>query len=122
MADRDRQTWWDIPLTIAIAIGVVLLLQGMVLAVVLRGGQDLLPAEILDDPLEAGPQLVLAVAVLLEDAEDRLDGGQQLIAGRELLEGQRRVRVGPEAAGDQRLAMNTPLAGAVMTASLDAEH
>lgn len=30
MADRDRQTWWDIPLTIAIAIGVVLLLTTFV--------------------------------------------------------------------------------------------
>jgi signal peptidase I len=30
VADRDRQTWWDIPLTIAIAIGVVLLLTTFV--------------------------------------------------------------------------------------------
>lgn len=30
MAGRDRQTWWDIPLTIAIAIGVVLLLTTFV--------------------------------------------------------------------------------------------
>ena len=26
MADRDRQSWWDIPLTIAVALGVVLLI------------------------------------------------------------------------------------------------
>lgn len=30
MADRDRQAWWDIPLTIGIAIGVVLLLTTFV--------------------------------------------------------------------------------------------
>ena len=32
---------------------------------------------------------------------DGLDGGQQVLAGGELLEGQRRVRVGAEAAGDE---------------------
>ena len=26
MADRDRQSWWDVPVTILIAIGVVLLI------------------------------------------------------------------------------------------------
>jgi signal peptidase I len=30
LADRDRQAWWDIPLTIAIAVGVVLLLTTFV--------------------------------------------------------------------------------------------
>ena len=36
-----------------------------------------------------------------EDPQDGLDGGQQVFAGRELLEGERRVRVGAEAAGDE---------------------
>lgn len=30
MADKDRQAWWDIPLTIAIAVGVVLLITTFV--------------------------------------------------------------------------------------------
>ena len=38
---------------------------------------------------------------LVEDPQARLDGGQQVLAGGELLEGQRRVRVGAEAAGDE---------------------
>ena len=30
MADRERQSWWDIPVTIAIALGVVLLITTFV--------------------------------------------------------------------------------------------
>ena len=62
---------------------------------------DLVDAELVDDPLHAGAQLVVAVAGLLEDAQDRLDRGQQVLAGGEVLERQRRVRVGAEAAGDE---------------------
>ena len=61
---------------------------------------QLLEAEGVDQPLQAGPQLVVAVAGLVEDPQDRLDRGQQVFAGGELLEGERRVRVGAEAAGD----------------------
>ena len=60
----------------------------------------LLEAERVDEPLQAGAQLVVAVAGLLEHTQDRLDRGQQVFAGGELLERQRRVRVGAEAAGD----------------------
>ena len=30
MADRERQSWWDVPVTIAIALGVVLLITTFV--------------------------------------------------------------------------------------------
>ena len=30
MADSDRQSWWDVPVTIAVAIGVVLLITTFV--------------------------------------------------------------------------------------------
>ena len=76
---------------------------------------DLFPAERVDQPLHAGAQLVLAVAVVVEDPEAGLDGGQQLLAGRELLEGERRVRVGAEAAGDEHAEAG--LDGAVLAAS-----
>ena len=35
-----------------------------------------------DEPLHAGPQLVVAVAVVVEDPQDRLDRGQQVLAWR----------------------------------------
>ena len=62
---------------------------------------DLFEAELVDDPLEAGPQLVVAVAGLLEHAQHGLDGGQQVFLGGEWLEGQGRMRVGAEPAGDE---------------------
>ena len=62
---------------------------------------DLVEAELVDDPLQAGPQLVVAVAGLLEDPQDRLEGGEEVLLGGELLEGQRGVGVGAEAAGDE---------------------
>ena len=67
-----------------------------------------------DEPLHAGPQLVVAVAVVVEHPEDRLDGGQQVLAGGELLERERRVRVGAEAAGDEH--PEAGLDGAVVAA------
>ena len=45
--------------------------------------------------------LLSRLPCLVEDPQDRLDGGQQVLAGGELLERQRRVRVGAEAAGDE---------------------
>ena len=62
---------------------------------------QLVPAHRVDEPLHAGPELVVAVAVVGEDPEDRLERGQQVLAGRELLERERGVRVGAEAAGDE---------------------
>ena len=76
-----------------------------------RGGQEvadledaaleLLEAEFVDDPLESGPQLVVAVAGLLEHPQDRLDRRQQVFLRGEVLERERGVRVGAEAAGDE---------------------
>ena len=56
-----------------------------------------------DQPLQAGPQLVVAVAVVVFDAQDRLDGGEEVFARGELLERLRGVRVGAETAGDEHL-------------------
>ena len=64
-------------------------------------GLQLLPAHGVDQPLHPGPQLVVAVAVVGEDPEDRLEGGHEVLAGGELLEGEGGVRVGAEAAGDE---------------------
>ena len=62
---------------------------------------QLVDAHRVDEPLHAGPQLVVAVAVVVERAQDRLDGGEQVLAARELLERLRRVRVRAEPAGDE---------------------
>ena len=43
---------------------------------------QLVEAERVDDPLHAGPQLVVAVAGLVEDPQDRLDRRQQVLAWR----------------------------------------
>ena len=64
---------------------------------------QLVDAHRVDEPLHAGPQLVVAVAVVVERAQARLDRRQQVLAGGELLERLRRVRVGAEAAGDEHL-------------------
>ena len=64
---------------------------------------QLVDAHRVDEPLHAGPDLVVAVAVVVEGAQARLDRGQQVFAGGELLERLRRVRVGAEAAGDEHL-------------------
>jgi hypothetical protein len=61
---------------------------------------ELLEAERVDQPLQAGPQLVVAVAGLVEHPQDRLDRREQVLAGGELLQGERRVGVRAEAAGD----------------------
>ena len=74
---------------------------------------DLVEAQLVDDPLHAGPELVVAVAGLLEHPDARLDGGQELLAGRELLERQRGVGVGAEAAGDEHAEPGLDLAGLV---------
>ena len=62
---------------------------------------QLVDADLVDHPLQAGPELVVPVAEVVEGAQDGLDGGQQLLAGRELLEGLGRVRVGAQAAGHE---------------------
>src|SRR5690606_38530417 len=46
----------------------------------------LVPALVGDEPLHAGPELVVPVAVVVEDPQDRLERGEELLAGRELLE------------------------------------
>ncbi len=50
-----------------------------------------------DQPLHAGAQLVVAVAVVVLHPQHRFDGGQQVLARRELLERLGRVRVRAQA-------------------------
>ena len=64
---------------------------------------QLVDAHRVDEPLHAGADLVVAVAVVVERAQARLDRRQQVLAGGELLERLRGVRVGAEAAGDEHL-------------------
>ncbi len=64
-------------------------------------GLQFLPAHGVHQPLEPGPELVVAVPVVAEDPEDGLDGGHQLLPGRERLEGEGGVGVGAEATGDE---------------------
>ena len=90
------------------------------LALLEDAGLELVPAHRVDEPLHAGPELVVAVAVVGEHAEDRLDRGEQLLAGRELLEGERGVRVGAEAAGDEHAEAG--LAGAVVERAGGGDH
>ena len=72
----------------------------------------LVDAELIHDPLHAGPQLVVAVAGLLEHPQCGLDGGEQFLASREVLEGHGRMRCGPETTGD--VHTETCLDGAVI--------
>ena len=65
-------------------------------------------------------QLVVAVAVVVERAQDRLDRGEQVLAARELLERLRRVRVGAEPAGDEH--PEAGLDGAVGARAGDRDH
>ena len=71
------------------------------LALLEDAGAQLVDAHGVDQPLHAGPQLVVAVAVVVERAQDRLQGGQQLLAGRELLQRLGRVGVGAQATGHE---------------------
>ena len=64
---------------------------------------QLLDAHGVDEPLHAGADLVVAVAVVVEGAQARLDRRHQVLARGELLERLRRVRVRAEAAGDEHL-------------------
>ena len=61
---------------------------------------QLVDAQLVDDPLQAGAQLVVAIARLVEHPQHGLDRGQQVFTRCELLNRQRRVRVGAETAGD----------------------
>ncbi len=95
--------------------GVAVLLDGVgdAAGVGARGGEELalledalaqlLHAHRVDQPLHARPQLVVAVAVVVEHAHDRLERRHQLLARCELLERLCRVRVGAEPAGDEHL-------------------
>ena len=81
---------------------------------------QLVDAQGVDQPLHAGPELVVAVAEVVEGAQARLEGGQQVLAGRELLERLGRVGVGAQAAGDEH-----PEAGldrAVVPGPVDGDH
>jgi hypothetical protein len=60
----------------------------------------LLEAELVDQPLHAGAELVLAVAVVVENPQDGFEGGKQLLTRREVLDRQRWVRRGPEPTGN----------------------
>ena len=62
---------------------------------------QLVLAERVDQPLHAGPELVVAVAVVVEGPQRRFDGGQQLLAGGELLQGEGGVGGGAEPAGQE---------------------
>ena len=52
-------------------------------------------------PLHAGPELVVPVAVVIEHSQAGLDGGQQILAGCELLQGQRGMGSGSQATGHE---------------------
>ena len=71
---------------------------------------QLVEAERVDEPLHAGSQLVLAVAGLVEHPQQRLDRRQQVLAWREVLERERRMRVGAETAGDEHAEARLDLA------------
>ena len=73
-----------------------------------------------DEPLQPGAELVVAVAVVAFDAEDRLDGGEEVFTRRELFERLRRVRVGTEPAGHEHLEAG--LDGAVGTRPVHRDH
>ena len=60
----------------------------------------LVDAELVDHPLESCTQLVLAIAGLVEHAQDRLDRRQQFFLRREVLESECGMRCGPETTGD----------------------
>ena len=66
-----------------------------------------------DQPLHAGPELVLPVAVVVERAQAGLERGQQVLPGGELLEGLGRVGVGAQAAGheDPEAGLDAALGG-----------
>ena len=81
---------------------------------------QLLDAHRVDEPLHAGADLVVAVAVVVEGAQARFDRGQEVFAGRERLEGLRRVRVGAEATGDEHLEAG--LDGAVVEGARGRDH
>ena len=73
-----------------------------------------------DQPLQAGPQLVVAVAVVVLHPQDRLDGGEEVFARGELLERDRRVRVGAETAGHEHAEAG--LDGAVGERAVHRDH
>ena len=52
MADRDRQPWWDIPITVAIAVGIVLLLTTFV------AKPFSIPSGSMEDTLEIGDRVL----------------------------------------------------------------
>ena len=54
--------------------------RGQELALLEDALAQLVDAHGVDEPLQAGPQLVVAVAVVVLDAEDRLDGGEEVLA------------------------------------------
>ena len=62
---------------------------------------QLVDAHGVEQPLHAGPQLVVAVAVVVERAQDGLDGGHEVLARRELLERLGGVRIGAQPAGKE---------------------
>ena len=66
-----------------------------------HAGLDVVPAERVDQPLHARPQLVVAVAVVVEHPQDGLDRGHEVFLGGEVLERQGGVGVGAEAAGHE---------------------
>jgi hypothetical protein len=76
---------------------------GQELALLEHALPQLVDAHGVDQPLHPGPQLVVAVAVVVEHAHDRLERRHELLARRELLERLRGVRVGAETAGEHHL-------------------
>ena len=68
-------------------------------------------AELVDDPLQSRAQLVVAVAGLVENAQCRLDRRQQVLAAREVLECERRMRCRSEPTRDVHAEAVFDLAG-----------
>ena len=57
MADRDRQPWWDIPVTIAVALGVVLLITSFL------AKPFSIPSGSMEDTLQIGDRVLVNRAV-----------------------------------------------------------
>lgn len=57
MADRDRQSWWDVPLTIALAVGIVLLITTFV------AKPFSIPSGSMEDTLKIGDRVLVNRAV-----------------------------------------------------------
>ena len=81
---------------------------------------QLVDAHRVDEPLQPGAELVVAVAVVALDAQDRFDRGKEIFTRRELLQRLRGVRVRTEPAGHEHLEAG--LDGAVGSWPVHRDH